>query len=141
MNMDSRRVSVRMSPVSRRMFLGLPPLAIASAMMTGIRRSDRPDAWRDTDPMSRYLMAVESPTYDQSFAVFVESLSVAAGDELVVKGVSRGPVDLVIERVSWGFGTARGDRRHSTSRIAVASVASGTSQGDWPTIARHRQFV
>lgn len=87
------------SAVSRRWVLGLPiGAAAASALAACSRRGGRSE-WVASD--ADYFEAEESPTYDQRFAVFVESLSVASGDDLVLRARWQGRFDIAIHRVEW----------------------------------------
>jgi hypothetical protein len=124
-----------MSSVSRRWLLGVPAAAVGAGAVMRVARTSGKPRWAGPGRRSPYLTASSSPVYDQSFAAFADHLSVGIGDELVVRARSGERIDVVIERVTWEFGTRRGERMLARSDIDVGA-ASDLPHADWPVACR-----
>jgi hypothetical protein len=124
--------------ISRRWLLGAS-IAGAGALLVGrVPRGTDRRRWAGPDPGSVYLTARESPSYDQSFAAFAQSLSLGVGDELVVRARASSPVDVHVERVGWradGWGTPP---VRATVAVRLERVDDTVPPLDWPVAVRTR---
>lgn len=130
----SLRVPGPMRTFSRRTMLAAP-IAGAGALLLGRQAGDEPTGL-DVTPDSPYLLAKESPTYDQSFATFSTRHSVAAGDELDIRVRTKGAVDIEIVRIGWTGGPRIGTTAARYEGVRPASFEPNAPPLDWPSAAR-----
>jgi len=127
---------------SRRWLLGASLAGAGSALLPGSRRSSSP-RWPGPSRTSDYLLARESPVYDPTFAAFANSLSLSAGDELVVRVRADSPLDVRIERVGWdgndkGASGWGGPPMLSVEEVRVERVDDTVPLQSWPIVVNVR---
>jgi len=87
------------------------------------------------DPAAAFATAVESPPYDQSFAVWAEP-SVSSNDPLEVRARAPFPVDIAIVRAGAEDGRQRPRLLLATSAVDVRDDADGDDPIRWPVALR-----
>jgi hypothetical protein len=89
--------------LSRRAVLGAAACAVAGHRLARQWLGTAAAAGGDEtfDPAARFAAAVESPTYDPSFAAWAAAPSVTAGDVLEIRAMAPFPVDVDVVRASW----------------------------------------
>ncbi len=125
---------IRVKPISRRALLGVP-LAGAGALLLG-RHAGFKSSGAIVGPDSPYLLADQSPPYDQSFAAFSTRLSVEPDEELQIRVRAQSEVDVEIYRIGW---TARGRFGTVVARyeqVGLASVEASAPPLTWPIAVR-----
>lgn len=124
------------SLISRRRLLALPAIGVASALVlrSSANRSGR--ALLEFGASSPLLTAESSPVYDQSFAAFASQLSVAVGDELIIRARSARLLSVAVHRV----GSSRGSSIGQPIEFRTgADARAGTGVDDvsqWPIVFR-----
>ncbi len=119
-----------MRPITRRALLGAP-LASAGALLLARHAGSEPSG-EVLGADSPYLLADQSPTYDQSFAAFSARPSVLAGDELQIRVCSRGAVDVEIYRIGSTGSDRLGVVVARYENVRLTSVEVGAPPLTWP---------
>lgn len=125
-----------MKPISRRALLGAP-LAGAGALLLARHAGPEPSGGV-FGPDSPYLLANQSPPYDQSFAAFSTCASVEPGDELQIRVRAQGAVDVEIYRIGWTGRGRLGTAVATYENVRLASVEASATPLTWPIAVSRR---
>ncbi len=128
---------VSVMQLSRRWLLGASLAGAGSAIVQSFAHPSSP-RWLGPARTSGYLLARDSPVYDRSFAAFAESLSLRAGDELVVRVRAESTFDLRVERVGWDAGGWSGPPTVAVESVRVERVDDTAPAHSWPVALRVR---
>jgi hypothetical protein len=125
-----------MSPISRRLLLTAPLAgAGAVALARGLGGSASAAA-AGAGPVRAHRIATQSPQYDQSFAAFASSPSVAAGDRIRIQARADSVVDVGVYRIDGATNGRLGTLIAQSDRVPASGAADG-SPSTWPVVSDH----
>jgi len=122
--------------ISRRQLLALPAIGAASVLVLRNSANRNSQDFLELGASSPLLTAKASPVYNQSFAAFATQISVAVGDELIIRARSARVLSVAVLRVGSERGSSIG--RPSEFRTGVDARA-GIGVNDvlqWPIVFR-----
>ena len=123
-------------PISRRRLLALPALGAASALVLRSSANRKSQEWLELGAWSPLLTAEESPVYDQAFAAFASQLSVAVGDELIIRARSARLLSVTVQRVGSAQGRSSGRPTEFRSGVDARAGTGVDDVSHWPIVFR-----